>query len=68
MADLKKERESLIAQRDNAFSVYHQSLGAIALIDYLIEEEKKSERSVTLDEFKDAIGAKSVEVVPLGNE
>ena len=67
--DLKKERESLIAQRDNAYSVYQQTIGAIALIDHLIEEESKKIPEVkdhlTLNEFKDMVGATEAEIVPV---
>ena len=37
--DLNKERVNLIVQRDNAYAAYHQSLGAIALLDELLKEE-----------------------------
>lgn len=57
--DFKKERANLIAQRDNAFAVYHQAIGALTLIDILINEPKDQ---LTMDEFKDMIGAKSIEV------
>lgn len=39
--DLKQERASLIAQRDNALSVFNQAVGAISLIDALLAEAKE---------------------------
>jgi hypothetical protein len=60
--DLKKEKESLISQRDNAFAVYQQTIGAIALIDALLAEETPS---VTEKEFKELVGAKEVEFIPV---
>jgi len=57
--DLKKERQNLIAQRDNAFSVYHQTIGAIALLDLLIAEQE--EKGITLEELREMTGAVSIE-------
>ncbi len=56
--DLKKEREQLVAQRDNAFAVYHQAIGAIALLDVLIGAEE--EKSLTLNELKELTGASEI--------
>jgi hypothetical protein len=61
--DFKKERDNMIAQRDNAFAVYQQTIGAIALLDHLISEEESPKKdSLTVDEFKEIIGAKEVEL------
>ena len=62
--DLNQERAGLIAQRDNAYAVYQQAIGAIAFIDALLESQKKN--SLTLSEVKDALGAKEIgDVVPV---
>lgn len=49
---LEQERKSLEAQRDNAFAVMQQAIGAISLIDSL---EKKIEPSMTISELTEAI-------------
>jgi hypothetical protein len=54
--DLAKERQSLVAQRDNAWAVYHQAIGAIAFIDAMQESQK----SMTLGELGEAFGAKEI--------
>lgn len=57
--DFKKEHQNLIAQRDNAFAIYQQTIGAIALLDVLIKEQE--EKGITLDELKELTGAVSIE-------
>ena len=42
--DLKKQRESILQQRDNAFSAYYQTLGALALLDHFLETMGASEK------------------------
>lgn len=37
--DLNVEKANLEAQRDNAYAAYHQSLGALALIEVLLKED-----------------------------
>lgn len=59
---LKKKREDIIRQRDNAFAVHQQAVGALTLIDHLIELEEK-EDGLTLDELASALGADSAEIV-----
>ena len=56
--NLRKERENLIAQRDNAFAIYHQTIGAISLLDALIKEQE--EKGITLEELKEMTGAKEI--------
>ena len=56
--DLQAERQQLIAQRDNAFAVYHQAVGAIQLIDHLIAQQEQP--ALTLPELKEALGAAEI--------
>lgn len=58
---LKQKRESIVQQKDNAFAVHQQAIGALTLIDHLIELEQKD--SLTLDELASALGADSAEIV-----
>ena len=54
--DLAKERQSLVAQRDNALAVYHQAVGAISFIDAMLESQK----SMTIGELGEVLGAKEI--------
>jgi len=56
--DLQKERASLVAQRDNAFAVYHQAIGAISLLDALIAEQP--EDALTVEDVGKLLGAKEI--------
>lgn len=58
--DLEKERASLTAQRDNAYMVYQQAIGALALLDAIVKSQKAKKDSITIEQFKDMIGAKSI--------
>lgn len=58
---LKQKREDIIRQRDNAFAVHQQAIGALTLIDHLIELEEKE--GLSLDELASALGADSAEIV-----
>lgn len=58
------KREDIIRQRDNAFAVNQQAIGALALIDYLIQLIDKSNDSLTLDDLANALGADSAEIMP----
>lgn len=53
MVDLKKERENMIGQRDNALAVYNQAVGAIAMLDYLIAQEPQP--TMTEEELTNAL-------------
>lgn len=44
--DFETERTNLIAQRDNAYMVYQQAIGAIALLDAIIASQPAKELSV----------------------
>lgn len=54
--DFKKEREGLISQRDNAFAIFQQAIGAITLLDAIIAEEER--KSLTVNELEELVGAK----------
>lgn len=58
-------REHIISQRDNALAVYHQAVGALALIDNLLETVDHAEHGMPLEKFAEAIGANSAEIVDL---
>lgn len=60
---LMAKREDIIRQRDNAYAVNQQAVGALALIDHLIQTAKESKDSLTLDELAEALGAESAELV-----
>ena len=57
------KREDIIRQRDNAFAVHQQAVGALTLLEHLIELASKD--SLTLDELANALGADSAEISPL---
>lgn len=64
------DREMLENKRSLLLDSYNQVLGAIQVINELIDELDKSAQNsgnaqdaLTMDELKQAIGAKSVEVV-----
>lgn len=61
--DLLKERDSLLAQRDNAYAVYQQSIGALALLDVLIAEEEK--KALTVEDLEQITGGKFVGAEPV---
>jgi hypothetical protein len=47
-----------MAQRDNAYAVYQQSIGALALLDALIAEEEK--KAITVEDLEQVTGGKFV--------
>ena len=59
------KREDIIRQRDNAFAVHQQAIGALTLLDHLIQLAHESKDSLTLDELAQALGADSAEISPL---
>lgn len=62
--DMKKQRDNLIQQRDNAFAVYNQSMGALMLLDHMISQmEQPQKDALSLDELASAVGADSAELV-----
>lgn len=57
-------RETLINKRAQLLESYNQILGAIQVVNDLIAElENPQKDGLTMGELKDALGAKSVEVV-----
>lgn len=65
IGDLKKERESLEAQRLNALAVMNQAVGALALLDHLIERlDKPLDVVADADALKDRLGADEIEIIP----
>lgn len=60
---LKQKREDIIRQRDNAFAVYQQAIGALTLIDHLIELEQKDQEGLSLEELASTLGADNAEIV-----
>ena len=66
--ELKKQREHLVQQRDNAFAVYNQSVGALMLLDHLLSQmEQPKKDALSLDELASALGADSAELVEASN-
>lgn len=61
------KREDIIKQRDNAFALHLQAIGALSLVDHLLELASKNDPGLTLDELAEAIGAESAEISPIGN-
>lgn len=61
---LLAKKEDIIRQRDNAFAVHQQAIGALALIDHLIESAS-DEDGLSLDELAKSLGADSAEISPL---
>ena len=60
---LLQQRENIIKQRDNAFAVHQQAVGALALVEHLIEVANQNENGMPLEEFAKAMGADSAEIV-----
>lgn len=63
-ATLVSKRDDIIKQRDNAFAVHQQAVGALSLLEHLIQLADESKDSLTLDELASALGADSAEIVP----
>lgn len=63
--NLIAKREDIIRQRDNAFAVYQQAIGALTLLDHLIQLASEQQTDLTLDELAQALGAESAEISPL---
>lgn len=62
--DLRKQREHIVQQRDNALAVYNQSVGALMLLDHIISQiEQPQKDALSLDELASALGADSAELV-----
>lgn len=64
-AMLIAKRDDIIKQRDNAFAVHQQAVGALSLLDHLISLADEPKDSLTLDELANALGADSAEISPL---
>lgn len=62
---LLKQRDDIVRQRDNAFAVYQQAVGALTLIDHLIQEVGDG---MPLEEFQKAVGADSAEIVKVEDQ
>lgn len=62
---LLAKKEDIIRQRDNAFAVHQQAVGALALIEHLIELAGDEKDSMTLDELAESLGAESAEISPI---
>ena len=62
---LKKKIEELTAQRDNALAVHQQATGAIILAEHLLDilQQEPAKDSMTLQEFAEAVGGISAEIV-----
>ena len=65
---LLQQRENIIKQRDNAFAVHQQAVGALTLIEHLIEVADQDEKGMPLEEFAKAMGADSAEIVEVSNQ
>lgn len=65
---LLSKRDDIIRQRDNAFAVHQQAIGALALLDHLIQSAEETKDSLTLDELADALGADSAEIMPVESD
>ena len=64
LEDLKKQREGIVQQKDNAFAVYQQAVGALALLDHFISQlEQPAKDALSLHELASALGADSAELV-----
>ncbi len=62
--DLKKQRESILKQRDNSFAVYQQAVGALMLLDHLLSEMEQPGSSVFSNhELASATATDSAELV-----
>lgn len=60
---LKQKREDIVRQRDNAFAVHQQAIGALTLIDHLIDLEQKEPQEMSLGDLASSLGADSAEIV-----
>ena len=63
-ATLIAKRDDIVKQRDNAFAVHQQAVGALALLEHLIQLADESKDGLTLDELAEALGADSAEMMP----
>ena len=61
---LTAKRDDIIRQRDNAFAVHQQAVGALALLDHLIELSG-DQGDLTLEELAKSLGAESAEISPI---
>lgn len=59
------KREDIIRQRDNAFAVHQQAIGALSLLEHLIQLADESKDGLTLDELAKSLGADSAEISPI---
>jgi len=62
---LTAKREDIIRQRDNAFAVYQQAVGALTLLDHLIQLAEENSDGLDLDELARNLGAESAEISPI---
>ena len=62
---LAAKRDDIIRQRDNAFAVHQQAVGALTLIDHLIQLADETTDGLSLDELAEALGAESAEISPI---
>lgn len=60
---LLQQRDNIIKQRDNAFMVYQQAVGALTLVEYLVKAADQNENGMPLEEFAKAVGADTAEIV-----
>jgi len=65
---LVAKREDIIRQRDNAFAVHQQAVGALSLLDHLIHLAGDGEDSMTLEKLAEALGAESAELSPIESD
>jgi predicted xylose isomerase-like sugar epimerase len=60
---LRNEMTSLKQQHANALAVAQQATGAIALIESLLNRLEQAGDSLTLEQLREGLGAKSAEIV-----
>lgn len=60
---LKKRREKIAEQHQQALVTLHQLTGALAFIDQILAENAEPGDAMNLDELKDMIGADTIEIV-----
>lgn len=65
---LVAKRDDIIKQRDNAFAVQQQAIGALALLDHLIQLADEGEDDLTLEKLAEALGAESAEISPIESD
>ena len=65
---LLQQRENIIQQRDNAFAVHQQAVGALALVEHLITVADQQEEGMPLEEFAKAMGADGAEIVKASDQ